>query len=204
MLVLFVFQNLQPLHDMLVIQHDIKRGTTPHYGEMSHDDILDAKIQRKLLNKNLNRPREYFEKRRMNNILKIIPDEGMHHDQLAHWLGIDRKTLRPYMERLQKMGLVTREPGRHGKYFLTKKTHRGTVISADIFAESFKEKFLDSLNEKFVLDSPYFIPSVHMSVGLYIDFSFLFSCCMFSTTGGLGLLSGSMSGENNHLKNLIR
>jgi hypothetical protein len=32
-LVLFVFHNLLPLHIMLVIQHHIKRGKTPHYGE---------------------------------------------------------------------------------------------------------------------------------------------------------------------------
>jgi hypothetical protein len=129
---------------------------------MSHDDNLNIKIQTKIRNKEWNNPRGFFERRRMNNILKMIPDEGIHHGQIADYMGIDRKSLRPYMKRLQKMGLVTREPGKHGKYFLTKKPHRGTIISADIMAESFKERFLDPLNEKFVLDSPYFkrlIPS---------------------------------------------
>jgi hypothetical protein len=62
------------------------------------------------------------------------------------------------MQSLIKMGLVTREQGKHGKYFPRTKRHRGTSISAEILAESFKERFL-GYNE-FVLDSPYFRRSI--------------------------------------------
>jgi DNA-binding MarR family transcriptional regulator len=131
---------------------------------MSNDDILNARIRRDLQNKdNLNLPREALERKIMNRIMEILmsfQNEGMFHSQLAEYIGIDRKTLRRYMKRLIEMHLVTREPGKHGKYFPTTKRHRGTSISADILAESFKERFLDPLNEKFhdefVLDSPHF------------------------------------------------
>lgn len=89
-----------------------------------------------------------------------LQNTGVHHNQLAEYIGIDRKTLRRYMEPLIKMGLATREPDKHGKYFPRTKRHRGTSISAEILAESFTERFL-GYNE-FVLDSPYFrkgIPS---------------------------------------------
>ena len=88
------------------------------------------------------------------NALISFQDQGMHHSQIAESIGIDRKTLRPYMKLLMGMHLVTREPGRHGKYFPTTKRHRGTSISADILAESFKQRFLGY--NTFVLDSPYF------------------------------------------------
>lgn len=92
--------------------------------------------------------------------------KGMFHNQLAEYIKVDRKTLRRYMKHLIEMHLVTREPGKHGKYYPTTQRHRGTSISAEILAESFKERFLAPLSEKydeeFVLDSPYFkrlIPS---------------------------------------------
>jgi predicted transcriptional regulator len=112
---------------------------------MSYDDILNARIQKDLQNKDWNIPREYLERKRMNSIMNALissQDQGMHHSQIAEYIGIDRKTLRPYIKHLMEMHLVTREPGRHGKYFPTTKRHRGTSVSADILAESFKERFL--------------------------------------------------------------
>jgi DNA-binding MarR family transcriptional regulator len=130
---------------------------------MSNDDILNARIRRNLRSKDWSLPREDLEKRIMNRIMKILmsfQNEGMFHNQLAEYIEIDRKTLRRYMKRLIEMHLVTREPGKHGKYYPTTKRHRGTSISAEILAESFKERFLAPLNEKFreefVLDSPHF------------------------------------------------
>jgi predicted transcriptional regulator len=125
---------------------------------MSNDDILNARIQRDLQNKdNLNLPREALGRKIMKHIMNILisfQNEGMHHSQLVEYIGIDRKTLRRYMKRLIKMDLVTREPGRQGKYFPTTKRHRGSSISANILAESFIEKFLRY--DVFVPDSPYF------------------------------------------------
>jgi predicted transcriptional regulator len=124
---------------------------------MSHDDILNARIREHIQKKDWNLPREGLERKRLNIIMNALissEDQGMHHSQIAEYIGIDRKTLRPYMKRLMEKHLVTREPGRHGKYFPTTKRHRGTSISADILAESFKERFLEY--NTFILDSPYF------------------------------------------------
>jgi predicted transcriptional regulator len=89
--------------------------------------------------------RRYFE---CKNAEKSTEQKLEPSKSIAEYIGIDRKTLRRYMKRLIEMHLVTREPGKHGKYFPTTKRHRGTSISADILAESFRERFLAPLNEK--------------------------------------------------------
>lgn len=127
---------------------------------MSHDDILNAKILKNLLKKDWRVPRDYHEKKIMKKISDMIMqysdlDVGISHKLLAESIGRDRKTIRPYLKRLIKMGLVTRDQGKHGKYFPTTKRHRGTVIGAEILAESFREKFLDAFEEIFVY-SPHF------------------------------------------------
>jgi predicted transcriptional regulator len=106
-------------------------------------------MRKHILKKDWNFTRDYNRKKIMNMIMNALisfQDQGMHHSQIAESIGIDRKTLRPYMKLLMGMHLVTREPGRHGKYFPTTKRHRGTSISADILAESFIEKFLNMMN----------------------------------------------------------
>lgn len=108
---------------------------------MSDDDILNARIQKDLVKKDWNFPRDYHGRKRMKEILDIIieySDVGISHQQLADSIGMDRKTIRPYLNHLIKMCLVTRDHGIHGKYFPTTRRHRGTSISAEILAESFR------------------------------------------------------------------
>ena len=92
---------------------------------MSHDDILNAKIQKNLLKKDWNVPRDYHVRKIMKEILDIIMqqysdlDAGISHNQLAESIRMNRKAIRPYLKRLTEMGLVTRDQGKHGKYFPT-------------------------------------------------------------------------------------
>ena len=115
---------------------------------MSHDDILNARIQKNLLKKDWNVPRDYRGRRIMIKIWGIIMqqysdlDVGISHNQLAESIGMNRKAIRPYLKSLTEKGLVTRDQGKHGKYFPTTKRHRGIDTSAEILAGSFRERFL--------------------------------------------------------------
>jgi DNA-binding transcriptional ArsR family regulator len=125
---------------------------------MSQDDILKARIRKNLL-KDWNVVREYHENETMKRIMAVIVrygEAGVSHSQLSEAIGKDRKTIRPHLNRLAEMGLVTRDLGKHGKYFPTIKRHRGITISAEILTESFKKRVLDIFNEPFVLNSPHF------------------------------------------------
>jgi predicted transcriptional regulator len=126
---------------------------------MNRDDILHVRIRKELGKKDIKIPRDYTTTRKRLEIMNVIlshDKEGIHHNRLAKIIGMDRKNLRPHITRLVSKGLIIRESGKHGKYFPATKSHRGTIMNADILVESFKERFLQYDEDLFVLESPYF------------------------------------------------
>jgi predicted transcriptional regulator len=99
-------------------------------------------------------PSDDLVRKKEENIVKTILayEDGISHQLLAETIDINRNNLRPYMERLIKRGLVTRDKGKHGKYYATNKARRGISLTADILANSFVSNILD--NENFLIDIP--------------------------------------------------
>lgn len=81
--------------------------------------------------------------------------DGIHHGELAHKAGIDRKNLRPYMRRLMTKGLVIRNNGKQGKYYPATKENRDTLVTADILGEVVASTILE-FYKCFPIDSPFF------------------------------------------------
>jgi predicted transcriptional regulator len=79
---------------------------------------------------------------RILEILVMNSKKGVHHIELAKKIGIDRKNLTPYMERLIAKKLIRREAGRQGKYFPTEYAYRDTRLSADVFGSKFRSGLL--------------------------------------------------------------
>jgi predicted transcriptional regulator len=79
---------------------------------------------------------------RILEILIMNNKKGVHHIELAKKIGIDRKNLTPYMERLVAKKLVRREAGRQGKYFPTEYAYRDTRLSSDVFGSKFRSGLL--------------------------------------------------------------
>jgi hypothetical protein len=103
-------------------------------------------------------PAEDLARRTEHKILKVvfIRENGIAHQELARIVGLDRKNLRPYMQKLIKKNLIRRDSGLQGKYYPVKETDLGTSISADILSQYFLSKILRDDERKFVSDTPYF------------------------------------------------
>ena len=83
-------------------------------------------------------------------------ENGIAHQELARIVELDRKNLRPYMQRLISKNLIRRDSGLQGKYYPIKETDLGTSISADILTQNFLLKILRDHERKFVSNTPYF------------------------------------------------
>jgi predicted transcriptional regulator len=82
----------------------------------------------------------------------LVYEDGISHQELAETIDINRNNLRLYMKRLMQRGLVTRDKGKHGKYYVTNKARKGISLTADILANSFVSNILDKGN--FLIDIP--------------------------------------------------
>jgi predicted transcriptional regulator len=122
-----------------------------------YDEFLDKKVEVEYGKMNPSTfPRMDWIRKKEHEIMKVVlsHDNGISHQTLAKIVRLDRKNLRPYMKRLKSKNLVTRESGKQGKYYPTTKAHRGISISADLLSDFFVSRIL--LNERFIVDSPYF------------------------------------------------
>jgi DNA-binding MarR family transcriptional regulator len=113
---------------------------------MAYDDILQTKIKLERLElKQSRNPREDWVRLKEAKIMTAIlrsGDDGISHGALATIIRIDRKNLRGYTKRLIDKGLVTRLPGRHGRYYPTTKARRTRILSTHILSEFFVSKIL--------------------------------------------------------------
>jgi hypothetical protein len=77
-------------------------------------------------------------KRKEGEILKLIiwnSRFGISHQDLADRVGLDRKNLRPYIKRLKSRKMITRAPGKQGKYFPTTIVYQDALLTASLFGE---------------------------------------------------------------------
>ncbi|CAN5463415.1 hypothetical protein BH18THE2_BH18THE2_20500 [soil metagenome] len=74
---------------------------------------------------------------------------GIAHQDLADGVGLDRKNLRPYVKRLIHRNLITRAPGKQGKYFPTTNVYQDALLTANFFGEVSVSRLLSE--EKYVV-----------------------------------------------------
>jgi predicted transcriptional regulator len=77
-------------------------------------------------------------RRKEGEILKLIiwnSRFGISHKDLADGVGLDRKNLRPYIRRLTSKKMITRAPGKQGKYFSTTNVYQNALKTASFFGE---------------------------------------------------------------------
>lgn len=82
-------------------------------------------------------------------VLKLIilnSNFGISHQDLASKIGLDRKNIRPYIKRLIRRRLITRAPGRQGKYFPTTDVYQDALLTANFFGEISISNLLDAEN----------------------------------------------------------
>jgi DNA-binding MarR family transcriptional regulator len=126
---------------------------------MRYDALVRRKLEQEYENlPPTSSPKEDWIRRKEHKILKVIfqSENGIAHQQLARIVELDRKTLRPYLQRLISKGLIRRDIGLQGKYYPVKKADLGTSISADIISQYFLSKVLRDEERKFFADTPYF------------------------------------------------
>jgi DNA-binding MarR family transcriptional regulator len=104
------------------------------------------------LNPQSNPSNDLVSKKEEKIVIILAHEEGISHQELADMIVIDRNNLRPYMKKLMQRGLVTRDKGKHGKYYATNKARKGISLTADILANSFVSNILD--NDNFLIDIP--------------------------------------------------
>jgi hypothetical protein len=77
-------------------------------------------------------------RRKEGEILKLIIRNsrfGISHKDLADSIRIDRKNLGQYIKRLVSREIITRAPGKHGRYFPTVNVYESTVLAASLFGK---------------------------------------------------------------------
>jgi predicted transcriptional regulator len=125
---------------------------------LAYDEWFNKKIEIEYGGERLaDTPRQNSVRKSESKIIEILRanrDSGIAHLELAKIVGINRKNLTPYMERLRSKGLVKREKGLRGRYYPTTKEHRGTSINADVLSETITSRIL--ANEDFPISSPFF------------------------------------------------
>lgn len=84
-------------------------------------------------------------KRKEGVILKLIiwnSRFGISHGDLADGVGLDRKNLRRYIKRLKSRKMITRAPGKQGKYFPTANVYQDALLTGSFFGEVAISKLL--------------------------------------------------------------
>ena len=79
---------------------------------------------------------------RIIEVIIMNSRKGVPHGELAKIIGLDRKNLTPYMERLIARKLIRREAGRQGKYFPTEEAYKDTRLNAYLIAEGYRSSIL--------------------------------------------------------------
>jgi hypothetical protein len=77
-------------------------------------------------------------RRKEGEILKLViwnSRFGISHRALADTVRLDRKNLRPYIKRLISRKMITRAPGKQGKYFPTANVYQDALLTASSFGE---------------------------------------------------------------------
>jgi DNA-binding MarR family transcriptional regulator len=77
-------------------------------------------------------------RRKEGEILKLIIRNsrfGISRKDLADSVRIDRKNLGQYIKRLTGRELITRAPGKHGRYFPSVNVYQSTILAASLFGE---------------------------------------------------------------------
>jgi predicted transcriptional regulator len=126
---------------------------------MSYDDVdwFPARMMLDYDDENLaDIPHQEYLRRLEARIMMFIrgnQDDGIHHLDLAHKVGINRKNLTSHLRRLMMKGIVIRGNGKHGKYYPATKKYRGISVTADIFSKVAAGTILDYRD--FPIDSPY-------------------------------------------------
>lgn len=126
---------------------------------MRYDAFVRRKIDLEYENlPSTSTPLEDMVRKRELKILKAVStnESGISHQKLANIIRIDRKNLRPYMERLMGKNLVRRDSGLQGKYYPVKKADLGMSIGADILSRHFLSKILSKEERIFIPDTQYF------------------------------------------------
>jgi predicted transcriptional regulator len=123
--------------------------------EQNHLHVLRQDARKKSL--------EYYIKEKEKQILEIIRvygiKGGISHKQLAFIADLDRKSLRPYTERLVEKGLIKRGKGRQGKYLPTEEGYKDPLLNAYLLGNKFRFTLLN--NEDIILNDRTAIDFVH-------------------------------------------
>jgi hypothetical protein len=87
-----------------------------------------------------------------NTILEIIlvyaMKGGISHNQLAHIMDLDRKSLRKYTKKLLKDKKIKKDgKGRHGNYFPTEEVYKDPLLNATLFGDDFRFRLLDKMQD---------------------------------------------------------
>jgi predicted transcriptional regulator len=87
-----------------------------------------------------------YRQEKKNTILEIIRIYGMRggisHHQLSKEIDLDPKTLRPYIKKLIKEGLVKKGKRLQDKYFPTEEAYKDRLLNAYLFGNNFKRNIL--------------------------------------------------------------
>jgi predicted transcriptional regulator len=91
------------------------------------------------------KPKIEDKEREVYRVIRVyaINGERLNHDKLAYLVDLDRKRLRRYTTSLTEKGLVKRESGPHGRYYLTKETHINPLLKAYLFGDNFRRNLLE-------------------------------------------------------------
>jgi hypothetical protein len=149
--VLFVLLDLHPLH-LYTVKGSYLFGVGRTILGRRKDDFacLESIVRNSYGEDNY---RTTFSGERIRNkegdILKLIilnSTFGISHQDLADRVKLDRKNLRPYIRRLIYRKLITRAPGKQGKYFPTTSIYQDALITANFFGEVSISRLLNAEN----------------------------------------------------------
>jgi len=133
-------------------------SATPHTMGIDRYDDISLKNLKELIKKSNEKRADYYQQLKNDkeefifNIIKFYSKKGgILHKEIAEIMEMDRKSIRPYVNRLKQKGLIKKND--IGKYIFINNFYDNPIFNAEVYAQS----FILLLNHSYRLENQKFV-----------------------------------------------